>query len=455
MADLELAIKSLRSGKIEQAKKLFLNFSRHDERYLDSQLYLAHISDIECDWDNRKEKIECLRDLCYRSLEKHDNVFKFPICYLPFEMEDPELIELGKRKMIEFSSIEPLILRKQNNNNLRVGFVSIDFRSHSNGSDLSPIFKSCRESGIEIYGYSYSQKVNGVSIKDELKGHFDFYREILIDSAKDVAKLIASDSIDILIDTTRNIEGSPEKIFYYKPAPIQVSGWGYGPTNGSTVFNYFISGEGMVSEVEQQFYLERISNIVHYNPLCFDCMKSNRGDEMELSFNRPLVFGVFGATYKLRPELFDVWIEILCHLSGSRLYMIVDSQKVKENISYYLKKAGLSIDRVVFINRLSIEMFQNLLENEIDIVLDNPLMGGSNSFIQAHRLAIPTVTYEANGFAGRGSACIGKSIGRNFYTAKSLAEYKEVVFKLINGEIILREPNLSSQNYGALIRSFC
>ncbi len=122
---------------------------------------------------------------------------------------------------------------------LRVGYVSGDFRRHCQALFTPPLLSHHDHREFEIFCYSAVAVPDMVTAR--LKRHVDGWRDIVGLDDRAVARLIAQDKIDILVDLTLHMSGHKLKVFAQKPAPVQVTWLGYPGTTGLDAIDYRLS----------------------------------------------------------------------------------------------------------------------------------------------------------------------------------------------------------------------
>jgi protein O-GlcNAc transferase len=124
---------------------------------------------------------------------------------------------------------------KDPNRPLRVGYVGGDFKSHS----AAFIFRRVlfhHTPAVEPYFYSslpVDVNADAQTRKfQEVAG--PRWRDISTMPDVDAAAMIRQDKIDILVDLAAHTNGGRLGLFTHRPAPIQVTGWGFAHGTGSS-----------------------------------------------------------------------------------------------------------------------------------------------------------------------------------------------------------------------------
>ncbi len=121
---------------------------------------------------------------------------------------------------------------------LRIGYVSPDLRHHVVGRNIMPLFKQRNSEEFEVICYS------GVPHADDLTEEFrscvDLWRCTIGLTAGQLAEMIRSDRVDILVDLSQHLAGNRLSTFALKPSPIQLSFAGYPESTGVETIEYRI-----------------------------------------------------------------------------------------------------------------------------------------------------------------------------------------------------------------------
>ena len=100
------------------------------------------------------------------------------------------------------------------------------------------------ENKLEINSLSKNNSYYNFLLEDDLtnkfKKNFDYFKNITHLSDEKVINLIRSDGIHVLIDLAGYTLNNRLSIFFYNPAPVQVSMLGYLPTTGIKEIKYKI-----------------------------------------------------------------------------------------------------------------------------------------------------------------------------------------------------------------------
>src|SRR5207249_1291594 len=135
-----------------------------------------------------------------------------------------------------------------------------------------------------------------------------------------LAEQIRRDQIDILFDLSGHF-GERLPLFVMKPAPTQITWFGYVGTTGLAAMDYLLADPHHVRPGEERWYSETVIRL----PVGYACFQPP-ADAPEVTPLPALTaghvtFGCFNNPAKFASTLFDAWAEILRHVSTGRLLL--------------------------------------------------------------------------------------------------------------------------------------
>jgi protein O-GlcNAc transferase len=114
---------------------------------------------------------------------------------------------------------------------LRIGYISADFTYHSAAAAFGPVVLNHDERRFETYLYNVVDRAPD-EMAERFKRKADVWYDIAEATPSELAEVIRKDRIDILVDLSGYSAGNRLPTFARKPAPIQVTGWGYATGTG-------------------------------------------------------------------------------------------------------------------------------------------------------------------------------------------------------------------------------
>ena len=150
------------------------------------------------------------------------------------------------------------------------------------------------------------------------------------------AARIKSDGIDILIDLSGQIRGNRLEILALKPAPLKVAYIGFLGSNGAAFIDYMFTDKAVPPEA----HLDTYSEATAYPPHCY------------LITDDAIVFCSFNQGFKITPDVFDAWCEIIADTKDSALWLLEKNPLAKFNLRKEARTRGIDGDRLIFANQI-------------------------------------------------------------------------------------------------------
>ncbi len=336
-----------------------------------------------------------------------------------------ELVERCKYSIPNYSSVA------DSRCGIRIGYVSPDFREHSIASFLEPVLKHHDSSHFQVTCYANLATPDETTVR--LQNIADRWRSIWGLSDSDTAELIRRDGIDILVDLAGHTAHNRLGVFARKPAPVQVTGWGYGWTTGLEAMDYRISDAVADPSGEPRCHTEELIRLrcgIHcYQP------PSAAPDVVERSgpLGGHITFAAFHRHVKLNEPLLRIWSQILKGVPDSNLLFKDRAyclSHVKEKILAMCRSCEIPEERIRL--KVGTNSVQEHLATygETDIALDSLPYNGSTTTCEALWMGVPVITLRGNSYVGRMSASLLTQVGLGEMIAGSVEEYIERTIEL-------------------------
>jgi protein O-GlcNAc transferase len=227
------------------------------------------------------------------------------------------------------------------NRPLRVGYVSGDFHVHSAAIAFGPVLLSHDKRQVRLYLYSTRPHAERDLLTDLFEQQADVWREVADLDDLALADQIRADRIDILVDLAAFSRHGRLMAFARKPAPIQVTGWGYATGTGLDAIDYLVADPITVPPECERFY--------HEAPIRLPCMLAfDPGQNppaigpLPGSENGYVTFGFLGRPAKLNLRTLEVWARILRRVPRSKLIMKGEEYRdsvYRQTIEGYIERA--------------------------------------------------------------------------------------------------------------------
>lgn len=307
---------------------------------------------------------------------------------------------------------------------VRIGYLSNDFHAHATSTLLVRVLELHDRSKVEVRAYSYSTD-DGSPLRRRVEAAFDAFVDISGMSDAEAAARIREDGVEILVDLKGYTRHARAGLVAMRAAPVQVAWLGFPGTSGAPFVDYAIVDPVVVPPAQADEFTEKLA----WMP---DCYQPN--DRLRPIGEAPgraacglpedaFVFCCFNHTYKIRPELFDVWCRLLRDVPGSVLWLLESNPQAKANLVREAAERGIDAARLVFAPMVAPEANLARLRHA-DLVLDTLPVNAHTTASDALWAGAPIVTCVGDAFVGRVCASLLAAVGLPELATADLAAYE-------------------------------
>ncbi len=243
-----------------------------------------------------------------------------------------------------------------------------------------------------------------------------------------VAQQIQQDGIDILVDLDSITYTETCRVMALKPAPIQVTWLGF-DASGIPAIDYFLADPYVLPDDAQTYYSEKIWRLPQ-TYVAVDGFELGiptlRREELRIP-NDAIVYFSAQDSRKRHPETIRLQIQILQAVPNSYLLIkgLGDVSTLRESCEQIAIDAGVSIDRLRFLERDGNELVHRANLGIADVVLDTFPYNGATTTLETLWMGIPLVTLVGEQFAARNSYSMMINTGITEGMAWTADEYVE------------------------------
>jgi len=321
-----------------------------------------------------------------------------------------------------------------------LGYLSADFRIHPVAQLIVETFEKHDRARFAVHGYSYGRD-DGTPFRRRLAEAFDRFVDLRDASFAEAARHIAADDVDILIDLTGYTRHARTPILAFRPAPVQVNYLGYPGTMGTALVDYIVVDSFVVPFGQQSFFTERLVHL----PECYQPNDRKR----ELAPRAPsraeyglpekgFVFCSFNAGYKISPDVFDVWMDLLKAVPGSILWLLEDNRFAPDNLRREAEARGVAAGRLVFAPRLPLA--DHLARHgAADLFLDTFPVNAHTTASEALWAGCPLLTIAGETFVSRVAGSLLRTAGLPELVTTCLDDYRATALKLATNPGLLAD----------------
>jgi predicted O-linked N-acetylglucosamine transferase (SPINDLY family) len=409
----------------------FANPDRHSYPYFFNFLN-------QCDWPARHDYVARLTALAEAKIAEDDPNFRINPSLWVFLAAERDLLYRSAdhfaRHHFPAAPRPPAAPRDTDpERRIRLGYMSAFLHGHHIGYSLTGVLQGHDRSQVEIHLYGQTRDD---AIQAGLKREAHSFRPIDGKAPAAIARMIASDAIDVLVDLDGYVNSASGlltlEIASHRPAPIQMLYHNYvGPT-GTGFVDYVVADRELLDAHDDAGYRERLIRLppCYYPaaPLPRAQVTTNRR-----SWGLPedgAVFCNFGHFYKIEPSCFDVWMRILARVPGSVLWMNHwDTPQAVSNMRREAEARGVDPGRLVF-SALAEKPMHLARLGLADLFLDTFVYASGVTSLDALWGGVPVITVRGSTFARRVGASLNAGIGLGELTCESPAAFEELAVAL-------------------------
>ena len=312
---------------------------------------------------------------------------------------------------------------------LRVGYVSGDFREHATVYFVEPVLSQLAHlashpaavAGLSLHAY-YNNAVED-AVTQRLRGHFSHWNQVQTLSDEQLAAKIQSDGIDILVDLTGHTARSRLLAFARKPAPVQCGWIGYLGSSGLKSMDYYLADRYFLPPGEfDRFFTEKIvylPAVVAYRP-SVDAPEVN---PLPALAGGRFTFGSFSRISKLSREVVALWSQLLRALPESQMLIGAMPRDGRyQVVSGWFEAEGIGAERLLFHERCDQKTYM-ATHHRVDLCLDPFPFTGSTTTAHALWMGVPTLTLTGQTVAGRLGPALLQQAGLEDFVAHSPREF--------------------------------
>lgn len=312
----------------------------------------------------------------------------------------------------------------------RIGFVSSDFKNHPVAPLIIPFLENVNKNKFETVCFhcykgvsdTYTERIRSLATKwYECASLEDF----------ELARTIYNKKIDILFDLSGHTSGHKLVAFAMKPAPIQISWFGYMNTTGLKRMDYRITDVYTIPREYEKFYSEKLLRLDVVdtwlpNPDYPDLI------EVPAVKNGFVTFGSFNRWWKITDTMLESWASILKQVSHSKMKMIIngaEEEEFQQMIFQRFEHYGIERDRITLSPNLSSSQFYAYVSS-VDIALDTfPYNGGTTS-LNTIWMGVPFITIKGKSEVSRSGYALCAHLDLMDFCVETHSDYIDAAVKL-------------------------
>ncbi len=425
-------------GQLEGAAAAFAKVLDSQPQVIDARVQLIHLKRRLCRWENLQADVD---ELMAR-IDADPQAGMLPQMMLS-NVADPAWQLANNRRYCQSFVANaaaqtgplPPLVTPNDGGKIRIGYLSADFRQHVVASLVAELFSQHDRDRFEVYGFGIGED-DGSPLRARIIDSFDRFTDLLGVSAAKAVAAIREQQIHILIDLTGHTAGDRQDIMALRPAPIQVNYLGYTGTSGAPYMDYLIADPVAIPSTSAAYYAEKLVHMpdsymvndrlrkVGQKPTRAECGLPEDG----------LVLCCFNDTYKLTPQVFEVWMKLLLSRPDSVLWLRQYSDHTVGNLRAEAERHGVDGSRLYFADRTEHHADHLARQQCADLFLDTNPYNAHATSSDALWVGLPVLTCAGEGFASRVAASLLHAVGLPQLVTHSMEDYLAV------GLALLQEP---------------
>jgi predicted O-linked N-acetylglucosamine transferase (SPINDLY family) len=328
---------------------------------------------------------------------------------------------------------------RHQNGKIRVGYVSGELRGHVVARLLVELLERHDKSRFELFAFDNGDD-DGSKTRGRIVGALDSVIDISTLDTPRAAAAIKDNQIDILVNLNGHYGRSRTDIFSWRAAPVQVNYLGFSGTMGADFMDYILADRYVIPEGSEAHYSEKVVSL----PDSFQPSDSKRviADELPSRSSlglpeRGLVFCCFNNTFKITPDIFDIWMRLLGQIDDGVLWLPFDNDQVVDHLRKEAAARGVAAERLVFSRRTEHLADYFARYRIADLFLDTFPFNAGATANDALWSGLPLLTCSGDTYPARLSGSLLQALGLPELITRSLSDYEALALKLARDRALL------------------
>ncbi|HUI97529.1 MAG TPA: tetratricopeptide repeat protein [Xanthobacteraceae bacterium] len=315
---------------------------------------------------------------------------------------------------------------------IRVAYLSADLRDHPVSLLAAGLFEQHDRSRFEVTAISHGPDAPS-PMRARLTAAFDRFIDAEALSDADVAQRLRELEIDIAVDLNGFTEGLRPDVLARRPVPVQVNYLGYAGTMGGRYWDYILADRFVVPDDCRRFYAEQVVALPHAFMVTDAGRKISDPAPTRAQAGLPesgFVFCCFNNSYKITPDVFDVWMRLLGKIEGSVLWLAAADASATDNLRREAQARGIAPDRLIFAPKVPLNEDHLARLGLADLFLDTRCYNAHATAADALWVGLPVLACAGASFASRVAGSLLAAVGLPELITYSLADYEALALRL-------------------------
>ncbi|MBF0587587.1 MAG: tetratricopeptide repeat protein [Magnetococcales bacterium] len=311
---------------------------------------------------------------------------------------------------------------------LRIGYVSGYFCDHSAANAFAAPILHHDPTQFELFLYSTAKSSQtDPATQQFMAASGNNWRDVAQLDQPQLEALIRQDRIDILLDLTGHAVNHRLTVFARRPAPVQITAWGWQHGTGLTAMDYMFTDLISLPKAkahlwsETPYYLPTGVHLLNFNSM------PDVGPLPALT-NGHLTLGALSRPDKISEQSISLWANLL-HAIPKSHFILKISCPIEDYFGgtflEHFKQAGIDPKRIRIEGKTDQWRHLQVL-NEIDFQLDSHPVCSSVSGLESLRMGVPVLTRISDRFSSRHMATYNHLVGADDWVVTNDAEFVRV-----------------------------
>lgn len=399
--------------------------------------HLIHQRQHMCDWHGLDMQIATLRHAVQNASAR---ISPFAFLAMPGTIAAEQLQCANQWNAHFASACEPVSMRlpEHAKKRIHVAYLSADFRQHPLAYLVTDLLAAHDRTHFTISAY-VANRPDGSAAEAAFKQAVDNWVDISQMSDAQAAQEMADDGVDILVDLTGFTQNSRSMIAAHRPAKVHINWLGYpgtmgniggGMLNRAPLFDYLIADATLITPEDEQHYAEKIIRLPCYQPNNSTRPVAKTGSRATHGLPQDaFVFCCFNQTFKITPDMFAIWMQLLKSVPHSVLWLMDCNRWARANLQAAAQATGVDSTRLIFAPRANIDAHLDR-HAHADLFLDTLPYNAHTTASDALYMGLPIVTCKGDTFPARVAASLLHNFGLDELVTNSLESYTRLAMEL-------------------------
>jgi protein O-GlcNAc transferase len=316
-------------------------------------------------------------------------------------------------RLLDSAAHPPLTPAPRTSARHRVGIISPDLRTHSVAFFLLPWLRQRDRATMDVYAYYTNRHEDGLTAT--IRSLCTQWQNMGNRSDDSIARAIATDALDLLIDLSGHTAGHSLRALHRRPTRLQASYLGYPNTTGLPQVDFRLVDSITDPPGESDSLCSE--TLVRLDP-CFLCFEPPDGapppSPPPSLDGTPITFGSFNAAPKLNDHVLAVWARLLARVPGSRLLLKAvhfGEPEARDLLRARFALAGGDPASLEIAPPTRAQAEHLALYARVDVALDPFPYHGTTTTLEALWMGVPVVTLAGRVHASRVGASLLSAAG--------------------------------------------